>query len=146
MSYDVHAVNKYCHITADEEKVLTDPRKPILLLLRRSDATISPLVSPNNRYLGVMLPYTPLHYLLLKDSFLALVMTSANLSEEPIVISHQEAIERLAGFTDYFLLHDRDIHMRCDDSVAWIERGAVSLVRRSRGFAPQPIFLPVFSK
>jgi hydrogenase maturation protein HypF len=145
MSFDLQAVRQYCYVIPDEERLLTSSRRPVLLLLRKSDSKISPLVAPHNHYLGVMLPYTPLHYLLLKDSFLALVMTSGNLSEEPIVIKNQKAIERLAGVADFFLMHDRDIHLRCDDSVAWVEEGRERLIRRSRGFAPEPLHVPIHS-
>ena len=143
MSYDLQSVKKYCYVNPDEEKILTNSRRPILLLAKKSDSTISPMVAPRNRYLGVMLPYTPLHYLLLKNSFLALVMTSGNFSEEPIVINDQEALDRLKGLADFFLIHDRDIHLRCDDSVGWVEEGAERLIRRSRGFAPQPLYLSI---
>ena len=143
MSYDLESVKRYCHVNRDEERILTDSRRPILLLARKSDSTISPMVAPRNRYLGVMLPYTPLHYLLLRDSFLALVMTSGNFSEEPIVINNQEALDRLKGLADFFLIHDRDIHLRCDDSVGWVEEGTERLIRRSRGFAPQPLYLSI---
>jgi len=145
MSYDLQSVRQYCYVNPDEEKILTDSRRPILLLSRKPGSTISPMVAPHNRYLGVMLPYTPLHYLLLRDSFLALVMTSGNFCEEPIVINDEEALDNLGGLADFFLIHDRDIHIRCDDSVAWVEEGRERLIRRSRGFAPQPLYLPIQS-
>ena len=145
MSYDLQSVKQYCYVNPDEERILTDSRRPILLLLRKSGSTISSMVASNNRYLGVMLPYTPLHYLLLRDSFPALVMTSGNLSEEPIVINNREALDKLEGLADFFLMHDRDIHLRCDDSVGWVGEGRERLIRRSRGFAPQPIYLPIKS-
>ena len=145
MSYDLQSVKQYCYVNPDEEKVLTDPRRPIVLLLKRTKSFISSLVAPYNRYLGVMLPYTPLHYLLLKDSFLALVMTSGNLSEEPITISNRGALESLKGLADFFLLHNRDIHLRCDDSVVFVKEGKERLIRRSRGFAPEPLYLPIQS-
>jgi len=145
MSYDLNEVKEYCHVSPVEEVVLADPKRPIVLLLKKPVSSISPLVAPNNLSLGVMLPYTPLHYLLLKDSFLALVMTSGNLSEEPLVIDNREAVERLGALADYFLLHNRDIHLRCDDSIAWVEEGEERLIRRSRGFAPRPFNLPISS-
>ena len=107
----------------------------------KGEARISEFVAPNNNYLGVMLPYTPLHYLLLDSLMSALVMTSANMSEEPIVIGNDEAKERLAGLTDYFLFHNRDIRMRCDDSVARVYEGQTMIIRRSRGYAPYPVDL-----
>jgi hydrogenase maturation protein HypF len=145
MSYDLEIVRSYCYVSPDEARILTNPRRPILLLLRKPDSTISPVVAPHNRYLGVMLPYTPLHYLLLRDSFLALVMTSGNSSEEPIIIDNREALYRLKGLADFLLTHDRGVHLRCDDSVAWVEEGKERLVRRSRGFAPHPLYLPISS-
>jgi hypothetical protein len=99
-------------------------------------------VAPFNLYLGVFLPYTPLHYLLLEEGeFKALVMTSGNLSEEPIAIDHGEAIHRLDGLADYFLVRNRDILLRCDDFVVRVARGVTRRLRLSRGFVPVPVFL-----
>ncbi len=152
MSFDLEAVRQYCEVGEAEEKLLISRQRPIVLLRRRADCPISPLVAPGNRYLGVMLPYTPLHYLLLEPASneqratspwpLALVMTSGNYSEEPIVTDNDEALERLAGLADAFLLHDRDIHARCDDSVTRVFRGVELPIRRSRGYAPYPVHLP----
>jgi len=145
MSFDLETVERFCHVNEDERALLTSRERPIVLLRERADSPISPLVAPGNRYLGVMLPYTPLHYLLLEpaDGFpLALVMTSGNYSEEPIATGNDEALERLANLADGFLLHDRDIHARCDDSVTRVFAGAELPVRRSRGYAPYPIHLP----
>ena len=99
-------------------------------------------VAPFNRYLGLFLPYTPLHYMLLAEGgFKALVMTSGNLSEEPIAIDNCEAVTRLSGLADYFLVHNRDILLRCDDSVVRVAGGVTRHLRRSRGFVPVPVFL-----
>ncbi len=145
MAFDVPTVERFCEVGAEERALLTSRERPILLLRQRPDTPISPLVAPGNGYLGVMLPYTPLHYLLLEqaDDFpLALVMTSGNLSEEPIATANEEALARLADLADGFLLNDREIHARCDDSVTRLFAGAELPVRRSRGYAPYPVHLP----
>jgi hydrogenase maturation protein HypF len=145
MSFDLETVERSCQVNDQERALLTSHERPIVLLHRRPDCPISPLVAPSNRYLGVMLPYTPLHHLLLEpvDGFpVALVMTSGNYSEEPIATGNDEVLERFAGLADAFLLHDRDIHARCDDSVTRIFAGAELPVRRSRGYAPYPVHLP----
>jgi hydrogenase maturation protein HypF len=148
MSLDVETVRQYCEVQEGEAQLLESPARPIVLLRRRADCPIAPEVAPGNNYIGVMLPYTPLHYLLLggvgETSLpppLALVMTSGNMSEEPIAIGNREAHERLSVLSDYFLLHDRDIHVRCDDSVTRLFRGKEAILRRSRGYAPFPVRL-----
>jgi hydrogenase maturation protein HypF len=145
MSFDLKTVESYCEVDDDERALLTSRERPIVLLRRRPDTPVSPLVAPGNDTLGVMLPYTPLHYLLLEPAGgfpVALVMTSGNYSEEPIAIDNDEALERLSNLADAFLLHDRDIHARCDDSVTRIFAGAELRIRRSRGYAPYPVYLP----
>ncbi|MEW6262362.1 MAG: carbamoyltransferase HypF [Thermodesulfobacteriota bacterium] len=140
MSPDLEAIRAYAFIRPDEETVLFSAQRPIVLLTAKMPSPLAPSVAPDNKYIGAMLPYAPLHHLLLKG-FTALVMTSGNLSEEPIAIDNQEALTRLGRIADYFLLHDRDIHLRSDDSVVRLSGDKLRQVRRSRGFAPLPIFL-----
>ena len=145
MAFDLEAVERFCHVDQAERALLTSRERPIVLLREREDSPISTHVAPGNRYLGVMLPYTPLHYLLLEpdDDFpVALVMTSGNYSEEPIATDNAGARQRLGHLADVFLFHDRDIHARCDDSVTRIFDGVELPVRRSRGYAPYPVHLP----
>ena len=183
MSLDADTVATYCHLSDEERQLLESPQRPIVLLRRKEGTPISDLVAPHNRFLGVMLPYTPLHYLLLekapdhargtrqeargdeaatrhsapsaqhpalstersarggRSAPLALVMTSGNTSEEPIATGNREALERLRSLADAFLLHDRDIRIRCDDSVTRLFRGKEAVIRRSRGYAPFPVRL-----
>ena len=141
MAPDIASIERFCVVSDEEKELLESPNRPIVLLTKRPESAISERVAPRNKYFGVMLPYTPLHYVLLSDGFLALVMTSANPSDEPIVIDNDEALERLAGLADYFLMHDRDIFIQNDDTVARVVNGSPVMVRRSRGYAPRPVFL-----
>jgi len=154
MVRDLQGIRNICSVTPEDEAALQPPRRPIVILPRwSSDNSIanglSDLIAPGNNTLGVMLPYTPLHYLLFSDSpespsdFAALVMTSGNLSEEPIVVSNTEALLRLSGIADWFLLHNRDIATRVDDSVVRIFERRERVLRRSRGFVPQTIALDI---
>ncbi len=146
MTTTLEAIEKHCLVSPEERKLLQSPQCPIVLLRwKRSSSNISPAVAPNLKYLGVMLPYTPLHHLLLREVGLPLVMTSGNLSEEPIAKDNDEALTRLGGIADYFLLHNRDIFARYDDSVYMVE-SKPQAIRRARGYAPYPIFLPFKSK
>ncbi len=141
MSYDLETVKGYAHLEPEEEVLLGSIQRPIVLLEKKKPNTISEEVAPRNKYFGVMLPYTPLHYLLLQHGFEALVMTSGNLSEEPIAIDNEDAFNRLAGIADYFLIHNRDIYLRSDDSIVRQASGARRFLRRSRGYVPIPVFL-----
>ena len=138
---DAAAAEKLCFVSDGESAALTSIRRPIVILARRPDAPISPALAPGNNTLGVMLPYTPLHYLLFDESIQALVMTSGNVSEEPIVTGNREAAARLASIADAFLFHNRDIHTRVDDSVSRVFAGYERVLRRSRGYAPHPVTL-----
>jgi hydrogenase maturation protein HypF len=136
------AASAVCEVDASAGGVLERPERPIVLLPRKLPSFISDQVAPGNRDLGIFLPYTPLHHLLFAEGgFCALVMTSGNLSEEPIAIDNREGIERLAGVADYFLVHNREILLRCDDSVVRPVDGLIHQMRRSRGFVPVPVFL-----
>lgn len=142
MVADVADVRRIAQVSESEETLLRSIRRPIVLLEKRHDCGIAEAVSPRNRNYGVMLPYTPLHYLLLSsDELLAVVMTSGNISEEPIAIDNEEAFERLGGIADYFLTHDRDIYLRSDDSIVRVIDGRTRQIRRSRGYVPIPTFL-----
>jgi len=141
----IEGIEKHCLVSTEERKLLQSPQCPIVLLRWKHGSNISPAVAPNLKYLGVMLPYTPLHHLLLSETGLPLVMTSGNISEEPIAKDNDEALRRLGGIADYFLVHNRDIYARYDDSV-YIVEGAPQVIRRARSYAPYPIFLPFKSK
>ncbi len=141
MVSNMNEIKKHCYVSSEEEKLLTSPQSPIVLMRWKADSSVSREVAPNLEYLGVMLPYTPLHHILLRDTGLPLVMTSGNLSEEPIAKDNDEALKRLSGIADYFLIHNRDIYSRYDDSVTMVERGISQLVRRARSYAPSPIHL-----
>jgi hydrogenase maturation protein HypF len=143
MARDLETVERLCYVSAGERALLLSPRQPIVLLHRREAVPIAAGVAPGNKRLGVMLPYTPLHQLLFDGApgFDALVMTSGNLSEEPIVCANAEAWPRLHDLADHFLLHNRRIQTRVDDSVVQTFEDREYPVRRSRGYAPEPIDL-----
>jgi hydrogenase maturation protein HypF len=143
MVRDLAAVRSICEMTADEEALLQTPARPIVLLRARPDNGIASSVAPGTPWLGIFLPYAPLQHLLFADPSLeALVMTSANLSEEPIAIDNDEARTRLGNIADAFLMHNREILQRCDDSVTALVDGTPQLIRRARGYVPLAIDLP----
>ena len=146
MVADLNAARALVRMNATDEDLLRGPERPILLATRRRDATIARSVAPSSPELGVMLPYSPLHHLLLRDGGVPLVMTSANRSDEPIAYRDDDALARLAGIADEFLVHDRPIETRTDDSVVRTVRiGATRralMLRRSRGYVPVAIDLP----
>ncbi len=144
MVADLAAARELCDIAAAEVQLLTSPRRPIVLLRRKRGIHLAAEVAPGNPLLGVMLPYTPLHHLLLREvSGAPLVMTSGNQSDEPIAYDDDDALARLADIADFFLAHNRPIHIRCDDSVTRLVAGAELPLRRSRGDAPLPIRMPL---
>lgn len=145
MSPSLDEVLAYCRISPPEEMVLVSRERPIVLLRKKSPCVIAENVAPNNRHLGVMLPYTPLHSLLLaevRDTH-AIVLTSGNISDEPLAADNDEARTRLRGIADAFLMHNRGIVNRSDDSVVRLLEGETSIIRRSRGFAPLPVAVPL---
>ncbi len=146
MVRDLDAARNLCEVSDAEATLLTTSMRPIVLLRRRaqSDILIAGSVAPGIPWLGVFLPYAPLHHLLCSDGRMkALVMTSANLSEEPIAIDNDEARTRLGAIADAFVLHNREILQRCDDSVAAVVDGAPQIIRRARGYVPLGIALPI---
>lgn len=141
MARDLETAHALCEIGEDETAALVSPQAPIVLLHKKDVPGVARSVAPGNDRLGVMLPYAPLHHLLMHVAPPVLVMTSANISEEPIASGNEEALERLGGIADLFLTHDRPIAQRCDDSVAVRVGGRMRIIRRSRGYVPAPLFL-----
>lgn len=141
MSRDLSAISHFAWTSEEENAILLSKERPIVLLAKKLPNPIAPSVAPGNQYFGVMLPYTPIHHRLLDQGFLALVMTSGNLSEEPICIDNEEAFRRLKGIADNFLVHNREIYLRSDDSIVQRVSRRTRPMRRSRGFVPVPIFL-----
>lgn len=149
MARDEATAAQLCIIDPAARALLTSPARPIVLMPRRPAAPVAPSVAPGMQTLGVMLPYTPLHHLLMAEyaaavgpaRLAAIVLTSGNLSDEPIAYEDDDAAQRLGPIADAFLTHNRPIHMRCDDSVARVAAGGPLLIRRSRGYAPAPITL-----
>lgn len=142
MAKDPAVAGRLAVVSDEEARLLSGVERPIVLLLKQADHQLAESIAPDNRYFGIMLPYTPLHYLLLQDDFEALVMTSANLSDEPIAFEDDEARQRLSRVADAFLSHNRRIHTRTDDSIVRVMAGHPLLLRRSRGFVPRAIALP----
>jgi hydrogenase maturation protein HypF len=141
MVADVPAAERIAHLEDADRVLMTGTERPVVLVPRLAEAALAPEVAPNNPLVGLMLPYTPLHHLLARAVARPVVMTSGNLSEEPLAFRNDEAVERLGGIADLLLLHDRAIETPCDDSVARVIAGHPALLRRSRGFVPRPIRL-----
>lgn len=140
MATNLQAIKKLCDVSIKEAELLQSSMAPIVLLKKCINYNLATQVAPNNAYLGVMLAYAPIHYLLLDDNDI-FVMTSANLSEEPIIYQDEEAKENLSQIADYILLHNRIIQTRVDDSVVRVFHNKTMIIRRSRGYAPSPILL-----
>lgn len=142
MARDLQVIEEYCTPNSQEKQLLASPIAPIVLMESSGKKQIAPSVAPGQKTLGFMLPYTPLHHLILKRMNRPIVLTSGNLSDEPQCIDNDEAREKLGKIADYFLLHNRDIVNRVDDSVARVVAGKIQVLRRARGMAPTPIRLP----
>jgi len=141
MARDIETARLHCDLTPEEESLLLSPAAPIVLARWKKDSTVCRDVAPGLLFLGIMLPYTPLHHLLVRECSRPLVMTSGNLSEEPIAAETGEALARLHNIADYFLTHNRPIHSRYDDSVVMVAGEQTHVLRRARGYAPYPIEL-----
>jgi hydrogenase maturation protein HypF len=146
MMKDIDMVKNYCYVNEKEEELLQSKERPIVLLKIKSLPPISKFVAPNLNYLGVMLPYAPYHYLIFEEFDKPIVMTSGNLSDEPIIKDNNEAKEKLNKITKYFVLHNREIKHRVDDSVVFIENGSLNFIRRARGYVPDPIKIKISLK
>jgi hydrogenase maturation protein HypF len=136
-------IDRICTPTEQERSFIESINHPIVLIQRKEDSPISTGVAPGNNYIGVMLPYTPLHHILLSDAGMPLVMTSGNICEEPIAYKDDDAFKRLGTIADYFLIHNREIYMRCDDSVGAVLNNRNTMLRRSRGYVPYPVKLNI---
>lgn len=143
MAPSIEMIREFCCVGAEEQQILTSAAAPITLLLKRSEDArrIAPAVAPQNPYLGVMLPYSPLHHILMRQLQRPVVATSGNLSDEPICTDEAEAVQRLRGIADVFLVHNRPIVRSVDDSVVRVMAGRPLMLRRSRGYAPLPVSL-----
>jgi hydrogenase maturation protein HypF len=144
MCRDLSVVEQYCQVSPEEATLLETPAHPIVILDRRRQDDLPPELAPGISTLGVMLPYTPLHHLLFEDGLEILVATSANISDDPLIIDNDEALVKLKGIADYFLMHNRQIYNRCDDSVTTVTDGDVLIARRARGYVPLPVDLPTW--
>ncbi len=134
-------IKKYCEVSKEEEKLLLSVQSPIVLLKKKENSLIAEDISKGNNYYGVMLPYTPLHHILMKELNTPIVATSGNISDEPICITNEEAFEKLNGIADYFLVHNRKIVRQVDDSVVRVIKNKPFMIRRARGYAPYPVIL-----
>lgn len=142
MARDIEVISEYCSISEMEHKLLSSVAAPIVLLSANGSKQVAPSVAPGQNTLGFMLPYTPLHHLALRRLNVPMVLTSGNFSDEPQCIDNEETREKLSGIADYFLIHNRPIFNRVDDSVVRVIKEVPQVLRRARGYAPAPINLP----
>jgi hydrogenase maturation protein HypF len=141
MVKDLETANKICFVNDKEAAALVGPKRPVVLLQKKLDSAVAEDVAPLQKCHGVMLPYTPLHHLILSESGLILVMTSGNISSEPIAFKDINALEQLHDIADYYVVHNREIHTRTDDSVIRIWDNEETVLRRSRGYVPYPLLM-----
>lgn len=146
MTADLAAACTLAVMNEMEQRLLASTESPIVIVRKVHNSPLSEQIAPANGWVGLMLPYAPLHHLLLRDNFQALVMTSGNISDEPVAYDDDDALQRLAAIADYFLTHDRPIHIRSDDSVMRVFQGQPLFYRRARGYVPRAIRLPFVSR
>ncbi len=147
MSFDISSVETFAEVSPGARALLLSWRRPIVLLPKKDPFPLSEYISPGLHNIGVILPYAPVHYILLRDiEDPAVIMTSGNAPNYPMIVDNKEAINRLGSFVDYFLLHNRVISNRCDDSVVRFIGDSTAIIRRSRGYVPEPIILPFDSR
>ncbi len=146
MMKDIDMIKNYCYVSEKEKKILTSKERPIVLLKIKDLKDISKYVAPNLNYLGVMLPYAPYHYLIFEEFKKPIILTSGNSSDEPIVKDNDEAKDKLSKISKIFVMHNREIKHRVDDSVVFVEKESFSFIRRGRGYAPDPIKIPISLK
>jgi hydrogenase maturation protein HypF len=143
MAASIEKIEEYATVSEQEQRILRSPQSPIVLLPKRKDAAIAPSVAEGVSTFGFMLCYAPLHYLLFAESIEVLVMTSGNISDEPLICRNEEALQRLAGVVDSFLMHDRQIYRQVDDSIVHFIDAEPVLLRRARGYVPTPILTDI---
>jgi hydrogenase maturation protein HypF len=142
MARDINIISEYCYVNDLEKELLTSSAAPIVLLNIKDQSKLAPSIAPGQNTLGFMLPYTPLHHLILRRMKVPIVLTSGNISDQPQCIDNEDAKDKLSKIADYFLLHNRDIVNRVDDSVVRVIDNQIQTLRRARGYAPAPILLP----
>lgn len=142
MAKNVETVSKYCYLSLQEQELLKSPQAPIVILPRKKARYLPSSLAPGVATLGIMLPYTPLHLLLFREELELLVMTSGNISSNPLIYQDEEAFSQLHEIADFFFIHNREIYNRCDDSVVKVIAGQTQLFRRARGYVPMPVQIP----